>query len=266
MSNKQSSLAWDVDGLTLAQKIVLVKMADEANDDGMIVHYRRSQSYLAGRTGAHVQTVRAVIGWLEEHGFLDVMERGTGRAQAKYRLTIRRGMELSGQLDADPESQSVEGKSDVEGQSDATPHPPTQGVEGKSDATPELASASAQGASQAVPHHPTPIPLLSQEHARPSDVDEFDEFWRTYPRRKEPKRARTAWDRAIKRGTDPADIIEGARRYAAEKASTEPRFVKHPATWLNGGCWDDEPDKPARRQGRARQHDPHHGPEGIIAV
>ena len=32
-------------------------------------------------------------------------------------------------------------------------------------------------------------------------------------------------------------------RYAAEKANTEPQFILHPATWLNGDRWEDEPSK-----------------------
>jgi hypothetical protein len=29
-------------------------------------------------------------------------------------------------------------------------------------------------------------------------------------------------------------------RYAAERRGEDPRFTKHPATWLRKGCWSDE--------------------------
>jgi hypothetical protein len=53
--------------------------------------------------------------------------------------------------------------------------------------------------------------------------------------------ARVAFDRALKHGVDPAALIEGARRYAGERAGQDPTYTKHPATWLRGGCWEDEP-------------------------
>ena len=30
-------------------------------------------------------------------------------------------------------------------------------------------------------------------------------------------------------------------RYAAQRDGEDPQFTKHPATWLNGKCWTDEP-------------------------
>lgn len=41
---------------------------------------------------------------------------------------------------------------------------------------------------------------------------------------------------------DPETLIAGAHRYRAETADKDPRYVKHPKTWLNQGCWQDEPD------------------------
>ena len=45
----------------------------------------------------------------------------------------------------------------------------------------------------------------------------------------------------MKRGVDPELPIAGAQRYAGERAGEDPKFTKHPATWLRGGCWEDEP-------------------------
>jgi hypothetical protein len=33
-------------------------------------------------------------------------------------------------------------------------------------------------------------------------------------------------------------------RYAKSVEGSDPKFVAHPATWLNGERWDDEPDIP----------------------
>ena len=62
-----------------------------------------------------------------------------------------------------------------------------------------------------------------------------------YPRRVAKEAAAKGFAAAVKRGVEPEQLIQGARRYAAERAGQEPRFTKHPATWLNGGCWEDEP-------------------------
>lgn len=69
----------------------------------------------------------------------------------------------------------------------------------------------------------------------------FDEFWSIYPRRVAKLAAKKAWDRAIKNGSSPDIIIAGAHRYARERRQAEDRYTKHPATWLNGGCWMDDP-------------------------
>jgi hypothetical protein len=35
-------------------------------------------------------------------------------------------------------------------------------------------------------------------------------------------------------------LIAGAQRYAVERREQDPKYTKHPATWLNAGCWQDE--------------------------
>jgi hypothetical protein len=79
----------------------------------------------------------------------------------------------------------------------------------------------------------------------PEAVD-FPAFWAEYPLRKAKQAALRAWGRALQRvpkadrAQRAADILEGAKRYAKERADQPAQFTKHPATWLNGGCWEDE--------------------------
>lgn len=68
----------------------------------------------------------------------------------------------------------------------------------------------------------------------------FDDFWAVYPRRIAKLTARKAWDKALKHSPEQ-EILDGARRYAVERRDEDRQFTKHPATWLNGGCWMDEP-------------------------
>lgn len=69
----------------------------------------------------------------------------------------------------------------------------------------------------------------------------FDSFWTTYPRRIAKVAAVKAWQKAIET-TDPELIIDAAAKYATSVNGKERQYIKHPATWLNGGCWDDEPE------------------------
>ena len=71
-------------------------------------------------------------------------------------------------------------------------------------------------------------------------TDDFENFWRTYPRRIEKKSAFKAWKTALKGGATADEIIAGAARYAQYRAGEPERFTKHPSTWLNQGCWEDE--------------------------
>ncbi|WP_435643388.1 hypothetical protein ACR9VJ_18245 [Streptomyces sp. H49] len=107
------------------------------------------------------------------------------------------------------------------------------------------------------PKPPTP-PALRRTPRKPSprrpsppaDAG-FDDFWAAYPRKVAKGTARTAWAKALKRGAEPADVIAAAARAAAQwrAAHTETRFIPHPATWLNGERYDDEPETlPAHNQ------------------
>jgi hypothetical protein len=60
------------------------------------------------------------------------------------------------------------------------------------------------------------------------------------------RKAATAFRSALGRGADAQLIIKGAARYRGDPGR-EPRYTKHPSTWLNGDCWADEPEPPAVR-------------------
>jgi hypothetical protein len=74
--------------------------------------------------------------------------------------------------------------------------------------------------------------------AHPADADAFARFWAVYPRPAAKFAAEKAFAKAIELASADV-IIEGARRYAGERAGQDPKYTKHPATWLRGGCWDD---------------------------
>lgn len=71
--------------------------------------------------------------------------------------------------------------------------------------------------------------------------EEFEEFYKhAYPRKMEPLKARRAFEKAVKNGADPRDIIEGARRFAVATATKGKTYIPYPASWLNAGGWMNE--------------------------
>jgi hypothetical protein len=86
------------------------------------------------------------------------------------------------------------------------------------------------------------LPLSLASTAPKNEPDGFDEFYRVFPRHVARGAAERAYRRIIKNGeaTD-ADLLSGAMRYAAAQDGKDPTYIKHPATWLNGKCWLDEP-------------------------
>lgn len=79
---------------------------------------------------------------------------------------------------------------------------------------------------------------------------EFEEFWEAYPKREGKGDAWKAWPKALglaakssKRtdGESPGVfLVRRARDFAAFTATKDRDYIRLPATWLNGGNWDDE--------------------------
>ena len=77
--------------------------------------------------------------------------------------------------------------------------------------------------------------------AKTASSEAFDTFWQLYPRKVGKDDARKAFIVAAKK-TDPALIIAGASRYAADpNLPTDKTYIPYPGKWLRGGHWDDEP-------------------------
>lgn len=69
----------------------------------------------------------------------------------------------------------------------------------------------------------------------------FAEWYDAFPRHVGRAEAAKAYGRVIASGrAEPASLLAATRLYAAERASQDPHFTKHPASWLNAGRWADE--------------------------
>jgi len=106
-----------------------------------------------------------------------------------------------------------------------------------------------------------PITPLKKEREREKEEYisvKFAEFWGLYTRKVAKLAALKAFKKVLSRGTEASVIITGASRYGEASRDKDPEYIKHPSTWLNGGCWEDfsEPtagDINAERQRRVQE-------------
>ena len=101
------------------------------------------------------------------------------------------------------------------------------------------------GAAGQIPGMPPPAPPKAPDPKAPdpgSDDDpDWVKFWAGWPKKTGKAAARKAWAKAVKKAA-PFVIIAGSERYRdlVQYERREQRFIKDPATWLNGEHWTDE--------------------------
>jgi hypothetical protein len=112
------------------------------------------------------------------------------------------------------------------------------------DAPPDLFTGEEEGRRAKGSKKDSPKPAkttkAAKAAARESAAAEFEEFWRAYPKRKAKADALKAFAKVREDGVAVATLISAAKRYAGERAGQDPQYTKHPATWLNKACWQDE--------------------------
>lgn len=89
-------------------------------------------------------------------------------------------------------------------------------------------------------------------------AEQFEKFWQTFPKRAgfpNPKKpAKQLFDRSIKAGIQPTEILTAAQAYREQvrTAGTPPQYVAQAVTWLRQERWRDIPeqaDEPGLRAG-----------------
>lgn len=82
-------------------------------------------------------------------------------------------------------------------------------------------------------------PTAEQKIIWPSDSAE--QFWEAYPRKIGKQSALKVLSRLKKNPPIGwSSFLEAVGKFRAWAATKDIQYVKHPATWLNAGCWDDE--------------------------
>lgn len=90
MSHLATIAAWRTRlGLSPIQRLVLLALADEADSTGYVDgRARRSQSFLADKTGCGRRTVQRALEALEAAGAITTLVAGTGSERAEYLLLV----------------------------------------------------------------------------------------------------------------------------------------------------------------------------------
>ena len=156
---------------------------------------------------------------------------GLARRERKRAADAERQRRRRGRLDA------------TDGSDALSPDVARDGGDGSvTDATPS---------SPALPPGPPNPPTPAQGESLHADAREaaFRRFWAAYPRRRARPEARRAFLEALARL--PPGEGEGIVARALERSRrgwTDPRFVPHPANWLNREPWSDDPEPAADLQ------------------
>lgn len=105
------------------RKLVLIKLADNANDDGVCWP---SYQHVADDCEMGRSTVKAHIKQLEKDGFLTVISRNGGKSSNKFQLHIDRGVSSKVKDGTRSDSDPVKiqpGQDSTLTRSDSDPHP-----------------------------------------------------------------------------------------------------------------------------------------------
>lgn len=210
-------------------KAVLMVLA-EASRDGVST---LSQATLAMRTEASPRAVFSALRSLEADGLIDRRRRFNG---AGHRTSDRITLKVS-QIAPDATRAN---------DNEAVPLAPDAVREGKptrSSCRPYsqlVQPLLAPGATEPVlePVDEPGVPLS------PPAVSAFDQWWAVYPNRVKRKAAETAFAKVLQDGeASLAELVSAAAAYA-ESDKVRRGFPMNPTTWLNSGCWSDEPAAP----------------------
>lgn len=195
------------------RKLVLIKLADNANDLG---ECWPSYQHIADQCEIDRSTVRKHIKHLEGQGLLRVENREgpKGNSSNLYYLTL--GGVGRNSPDVGPESTGVGPR-------------PTGGVGPESTRT----SHSSEPINESVKE---PKDLAE------SSAETFARFWSIYPSKKSKGTAEKVWAKLKPDQPLFERIIAAVLEQKLTEAWTKDggQFIPHPATWLNGKRWDDE--------------------------
>ncbi len=221
-------------------RLVLIALANHADEDGICWP---SQRRIASEAGISLGSVQPQIGKLETLGELETVEPGGPRRSARYRLPFA-------DLRSGGEHKSVQELNAARG--------------------PGLNAASSPGVNRIIKNHQEPSEISrahaeaviaeareTLEAARQRDAipyaEDFAAFYAEYPRKVDRRQALLKYQARRREGVAADRLLDAAVHYARSVRGSDPKFVKHAATFLApDGPWTEwEHGPPNQRGGRA---------------
>jgi len=213
------SQVWDATARTTSHKLVLLALADHADDDGRCWP---SLERVAAKCGIQVRAVQKRIRDLQHDGQVQVVNR-PGRSNM-YLIT--------------PVPQDTPVLKDTPVPQDTTT-PVLKDTPPLSSRTPRTIKEP----SVEPPNKQRPVRTDADVHTADVHAHEFETWWTAYPRKIGKGRARTAYRQALTK-TSAHTLTTALHQQRAELANTEPKYIPHPATWLTQERWLDEHPTP----------------------
>lgn len=244
---------WTDNRLTLAEKGVLVSLLWHFNWE--LDRSWPSQAAIANETGLSQQWVRKVLKSLEVKGYITAF-RAAGR-NTQYAISIKP------KKATDPETQFPPPETefptnDTKDPETEFPNPETQFRTPRNlvSVTPKLSFANLDkeldkeldneldknNAREKMPVKANRKSALQKANEKSAVEAEFETFWRAYPKPKNPDKSpgRRRYEALRKKGVSAEELLRAAVNYAKAMRGTEPRFIKHCATFLGpSDAWRD---------------------------
>src|SRR5699024_10638061 len=80
----------------------------------------------------------------------------------------------------------------------------------------------------------------NKENTSAKLTEDFEKLWNMYPNKQGKKKAKSSYERAIKKGTTNKEIQDGIVRYKKHLKQNDWLKAAHGATWFNNERWEDE--------------------------
>lgn len=192
------------------RKLVLIKLADNANDQG---ECWPSYQHIADQCEIGRSTVKVHIRELEKAGFLrrEYRRKGELNQSNLFHLSLDGGA-----------ATALGGAAD---------NPPGAGA----------ALGGGAGAAPRTSHSSEPV-IEPKPLCKTDPMEGFDQFWKLYPRKASKGAAEKAW----KKLTVTPDLFNLMLAALAKQATSIDwlksggQYIPHPSTWLNSRRWEDE--------------------------
>lgn len=243
------SAAWRVRLKNAAAKAVLVRLCDFADDNGANVF--PAVPTVARDCDLGERTVQEALRRLEADGLLVMVREAdfSRRRPREYRIDVT----VLGQM-ADPHDERRTGCRTGAGAAPVQEAHQCGSRTGAESAPVQEPHPTGAAAAPNPPLDPprekrTDSPVSAPSKPRrvradpDTEPDGFAEWYAAYPRKRDPGQARKAYRTALHKAS-PAVLLMAARAYAVEcgRTARDPKFIKHPTTWLNAEAWTNPPD------------------------